>query len=103
MTIVLGTPAVDGVREAMAALREWQDDGAPMQLHAGDVGWNHRCGTAETAAVVRTWSRDGRILAVGMLDSPTVVRMTRSHEAITGARFTGRSGRAAAARPRPRV
>lgn len=76
MTIVLGTPAVDGVREAMAALREWQYDEAPMQLHFGDIGWNCRFGTAETAAVVRTWSRDGRILAVGMLDSPTLVRMT---------------------------
>ncbi|MFI2302918.1 GNAT family N-acetyltransferase [Actinacidiphila glaucinigra] len=81
MTMVLGTPAVDGVREAMAALREWQDDGAPMQLHPGDIGWNHRFGTAETAAVVRTWSRDGRILAVGMLDSPTVVRMTVAPDA----------------------
>lgn len=81
MTIVLGTPAVDGVREAMAALRVWQYDGAPMQLHPGDIGWNHRFGTAETAAVVRTWSRDGRILAVGMLDSPTVVRMTVAPDA----------------------
>lgn len=79
--MVLGTPTVDGVREAMAALREWQHDGAPMQLHAGDIGWNHRFGTAETAAAVRTWSRDGRILAVGMLDSPTLVRMTVAPEA----------------------
>ncbi|KQX50100.1 MULTISPECIES: GNAT family N-acetyltransferase [unclassified Streptomyces] len=81
MTIVLGTPVVDGVREAMAALREWQHDGAPMQLHAGDVGWNYRMGTAETAAVIRTWSRDGRILAVGMLDEPTVLRMTVAPDA----------------------
>jgi hypothetical protein len=57
MTIVLGTPAVDGVREAMASLREWQYDQVPMQLHSGDIGWNYRFGTAETAAVVRTWSR----------------------------------------------
>ncbi|MFE9017962.1 GNAT family N-acetyltransferase [Streptomyces sp. NPDC007808] len=81
MTIVLGTPANDGVREAMAALREWQYDAAPMQLHSGDIGWNHRLGSAETAAVVRTWSRDGRILAVGMLDSPTLVRMTVAPDA----------------------
>ncbi|WP_234341635.1 GNAT family N-acetyltransferase, partial [Streptomyces sp. NRRL S-1813] len=81
MTIVLGTPTVDGVREAMAALREWQYDEAPVQLHSGDIGWNYRFGTAETAAVVRTWSRDGRILAVGMLDSPTLVRMTVAPDA----------------------
>ncbi|GAB7184153.1 predicted N-acetyltransferase YhbS [Kitasatospora sp. Ki12] len=81
MTIVLGTPTAGGVREAMGALREWQDDGAPMQLHPGDIGWNHRLGAAETAAVVRTWSRAGRILAVGMLDSPTVFRMTVAPDA----------------------
>ncbi|GAA1193309.1 ribosomal protein S18 acetylase RimI-like enzyme [Kitasatospora gansuensis] len=81
MTIVLGTPTAGGVREAMGALREWQYDGAPMQLHPGDIGWNYRFGTAETAAVVRTWSRGGRILAVGMQDSPTVLRMTVAPDA----------------------
>jgi ribosomal protein S18 acetylase RimI-like enzyme len=81
MTIVLGTPDVDGVREVMAVLREWQHDDAPMQLHPGDIGWHHRLGTAETAAVIRTWRRDGRLLAVGMLDSPTLVRMTVAPDA----------------------
>ncbi|MEV0850066.1 GNAT family N-acetyltransferase [Streptomyces sp. NPDC049954] len=84
MTIVLGTPAVDGAYQAMAALREGQYDGAPMQLHSGDIGWNCRFGTAETAAVVRTWSRNGRILAVGMLDSPMVIRMTVDPGAFRG-------------------
>lgn len=81
MTIVLSTPTTAETREAMAALREWQRDEAPMQLHPGDIGWNYRFGTAETAAVVRTWSRDGRILAVGMLDTPTLVRMTVAPDA----------------------
>ncbi|MFJ9523174.1 GNAT family N-acetyltransferase [Kitasatospora sp. NPDC101801] len=81
MTTVLGTPTAGGVREAMGALRDWQYDAAPMQLHSGDIGWNYRLGTAETAAVVRTWSRGGRILAVGMLDSPTVLRMTVAPDA----------------------
>ena len=45
------------------------------------IGWYYRFGTAETAAAVRTWSRDGRILAVGMLDSPTLVRMTVAPDA----------------------
>ncbi|MER7952813.1 GNAT family N-acetyltransferase [Streptomyces sp. NPDC096079] len=76
MTIALSTPTAGGVREAVAALREWQHDEAPMQLHPGDIGWNYRFGTAGTAAAVRTWSRDGRILAVGMLDTPVLVRMT---------------------------
>ncbi|MFE9046429.1 GNAT family N-acetyltransferase [Streptomyces sp. NPDC007818] len=81
MTIELGTPAADAVGDAMTVLREWQDDAAPMQLHPGDIGWNHRFGAAETAAVVRTWSRDGRIVAVGMIDSPTLVRMTVAPDA----------------------
>lgn len=81
MTIELSTPTADGMREAIAALREWQHDDAPMQLHPGDIGWNYRFGTAETAAAVRTWSRNGRILAVGMLDSPTLVRMTAAPDA----------------------
>ncbi|MET8575316.1 GNAT family N-acetyltransferase [Streptomyces sp. NPDC005012] len=81
MTIVLGTPTTDGVRAAMTALREWQHDEAPMQLHPGDIGWNHRLGAAGTAAAVRTWSRDGRILAVGLLDSPTLLRMTLAPDA----------------------
>lgn len=81
MTMVLSTPTADGVREAVAALRQWQRDEAPMQLHPGDICWNYRLGTAETAAAVRTWSRDGRILAVGLLDSPTVVRMTVAPDA----------------------
>ncbi|MFJ9420263.1 hypothetical protein ACIRPT_39845 [Streptomyces sp. NPDC101227] len=36
---------------------QWQHDGAPMQLHPGDIGWNYQFGTAETAAVVQTPSR----------------------------------------------
>jgi ribosomal protein S18 acetylase RimI-like enzyme len=74
MTIALGTPGVYELDEAVAAVREWQHEAAPMQLHSGDLGWNYRFGTEETAAAIRTWSRDGRILAVGMLDSPTVAR-----------------------------
>lgn len=81
MTIVLSTPTPEDMREAMGVLREWQNDGAPMQLHPGDIGWNYRFGTAETAAVVRTWSRDERILAVGMQDSPTLIRMTVAPDA----------------------
>ncbi len=52
-----------------AQMREWQLDGSPMQLHPGDIGWHWRFGTARTAAMLRTWSSDGRLVAVGMLDS----------------------------------
>ena len=47
-----------------------------MQLHPGDLGWFWQFGAAATAAALRTWSRDGRVLAVGLLDSPTVLRLT---------------------------
>ena len=81
MTIVLSKPGVDGLGEAVSALREWQHDEAPLQLHPGDVGWFWRAGAEATAAAVRTWSRGGRILAVGLLDGPDLVRVTSAPDA----------------------
>lgn len=81
MTIVLGKPGADGLGEAVDALREWQYDGAPMQLHPGDLGWFWRSGAEATAAAVRTWRRDGRILAVGLLDGPDTLRLTIAPDA----------------------
>lgn len=81
MAIVLERPEVDGLSEVVGALREWQYDGAPMQLHPGDLGWFWRSGADATAAAVRTWSRDGRMLAVGLLDSPGLLRLTIAPDA----------------------
>jgi GNAT superfamily N-acetyltransferase len=81
MAIVLGTPEVDGLGEAVGLLREWQYEGAPMQLHPGDLGWFWRSGAEATAAAVRTWRRDGRILAVGLLDGPGLLRLTIAPDA----------------------
>ncbi|MFB7450528.1 hypothetical protein [Streptomyces sp. NPDC056194] len=44
MTIALGTPGTDGLDSAVVALREWQYEGAPAQLHPGDLGWYWRAG-----------------------------------------------------------
>ncbi|MEV6330437.1 GNAT family N-acetyltransferase [Streptomyces sp. NPDC051909] len=82
MAISLNTPGVDGLGSAVNALREWQDDGAPMQLHPGDLGWFWQSGAEATAAAVRTWSRGGRILAVGLLDGPGLLRMTMAPDAL---------------------
>ncbi|KQX64090.1 MULTISPECIES: N-acetyltransferase [unclassified Streptomyces] len=81
MATVLGKPGVDGLSEAEGVLREWQHDGAPTQLHPGDLGWFWRFGAEATAAAVRTWSRDGRILAVGLLDEPRLLRLTIAPDA----------------------
>ncbi|MFT7840437.1 GNAT family N-acetyltransferase [Saccharothrix sp. BKS2] len=81
MAITLDEPGADGPSGALAALREWQHDGAPAQLHPGDLGWFRRFGAEATAAAVRTWSRDGRILAVGLLDDPELLRLTTAPDA----------------------
>lgn len=81
MAVVVGRPGVDGLGEAVDVLRDWQYEGAPMQLHPGDVGWFWRFGAQATAAAVRTWGRAGRILAIGLLDGPTLLRMTIARDA----------------------
>jgi GNAT superfamily N-acetyltransferase len=81
MAIALDQPGVDGLGRVVSVLREWQSEGAPMQLHPGDLGWFWRFGAEATAAAVRTWSRDGRILAVGLLDEPDVLRLTIAPDA----------------------
>jgi GNAT superfamily N-acetyltransferase len=81
MAVVLGTPGVDGLCAAVGVLRQWQHDGAPMQLHPGDLGWFWRFGAEATAAAVRTWRREGRILAVGLLDDPQLIRLTIAPDA----------------------
>ncbi|MFD9214854.1 GNAT family N-acetyltransferase [Streptomyces sp. NPDC059544] len=82
MAMAMGKPGVDGLGEALGVLAAWQSDGAPMQLHPGDLGWFWRWGAEATAEAVRTWSRDGRILAVGLLDGPGLLRLTIAPDAL---------------------
>jgi GNAT superfamily N-acetyltransferase len=81
VSIVLSVPGVDGLGEAVRVLREWQYDGAPVQLHPGDLGWHWRFGAEATGAAVRTWSRDGQLLAVGLVDGSGLVRLAIAPEA----------------------
>jgi ribosomal protein S18 acetylase RimI-like enzyme len=76
MAIVLSTPTVDELSDTVGVLRKWQYDRAPFQLHPGDLGWFWRFGGETTAAAVRTWSGDGQILAIGLLDGPDLLRLT---------------------------
>lgn len=75
MGIVLRTPDVDGLAVVAEALRAWRTEGSSMQLHVGDLGWFWRFGADATAAAVRTWSRDGTLLAIGLVDNPALLRL----------------------------
>ena len=81
MAIGLAIPGIDELGDVVRVLREWQHDGAPMQLHPGDLGWFWRFGGEQTAAATRTWSRDGEILAVGLLDDPELLRIAIAPDA----------------------
>ncbi len=81
MAIELEQPDAGGLGEIIAALGEWQDDAAPIQLHPGDVGWLWRFGIAATAAAIRTWRRDGTLVAVGELDGHDLMRLAIAPDA----------------------
>jgi ribosomal protein S18 acetylase RimI-like enzyme len=75
MPIDLDTPVLGELGRVLDAVRDWQIDGSPFQLHPGDIGWFLRFGGAATAAALRTWTRAGRILAVGLLDGADLLRL----------------------------
>lgn len=76
VVLELSTPTVGQLGDVVGALRDWQHDAAPIQLHPGDLGWHWQFGAPAVAAAVRTWRQDGRIVAIGFLDGPDVLRMT---------------------------
>jgi len=51
------------------------------KLHPGDLGWFWQRGAEAIAAAIRTWSREGQILAVGLLDGPELLRLTTAPDA----------------------
>src|SRR5699024_540305 len=80
MSLLLSTPDRHGLTGTVDVLRSWQSDRAPMQLHPGDLGWYERHGTQRAATAVRTWSRDGHVVAVALLDGPRLARLTLAPE-----------------------
>jgi GNAT superfamily N-acetyltransferase len=86
---MLSRPEAGELPEVVDALRAWQYDGAPVQLHPGDLGWYQRFGAQAAAAAVRTWRRDGRILAVGLLDGPGLVRLGIAPDAVDDEELAG--------------
>jgi ribosomal protein S18 acetylase RimI-like enzyme len=81
MSILLNTPAASDLGAVVQVMLEWQFEGAPPQLHPGDIGWYWQVGPEKTASLVRTWSREGRILGVGLLDGTELVRLAIDPEA----------------------
>lgn len=75
MSIELFTPRRDDLAAVVSSLATWQYDGAPVQLHPGDIGWFHRYGAAACAAALRAWRREDETLALGLLDGDSLVRL----------------------------
>lgn len=74
MRITLHEAAPADLDEIIATMSTWQEEGASVQLHPGDLGWAWRFGAPALAATLRLWRRDGSLVAVGMVD-PGLVRM----------------------------
>jgi GNAT superfamily N-acetyltransferase len=75
MSITLQTATVASLDEVAEAVASWQQDGGPVQLHPGDLGWNWSMGAEALAGAVRVWRRDRQILAVGLVDDAGLIRM----------------------------
>lgn len=87
MPVQLNRPDIADLPRIIDVLRQWQHDAAPMQLHPGDVGWYWRFGAAETSRAVRAWHDGKRVLAVGLLDGPGLVRLTIAPDALRDERL----------------
>ncbi|WP_310964823.1 GNAT family N-acetyltransferase [Nocardioides terrisoli] len=90
MAITLEVAEPNALDEIVEAVACWQHDGAPVQIHPGDLGWQWRLGAEELARSLRVWRRDGQVLAVGMADD-AVIRMALApgvdHDAAFAARL----------------
>lgn len=75
MGISLSVPRGEDLPHVADVLATWQHDDGPLQLHPGDLGWFSMRGPERTAASLRTWSRAGTMLALGLLDGPDLLRM----------------------------
>jgi ribosomal protein S18 acetylase RimI-like enzyme len=68
MPVTMQRATQDSLGDIVEAVAAWQHTGGPVQLHPGDLGWNCSLGVPELVEAVRVWSRDGQILAAGMVD-----------------------------------
>ncbi|MDG6106695.1 GNAT family N-acetyltransferase [Dactylosporangium aurantiacum] len=75
MHVDLTTPHARALGEVLSELGSWQRDGLPVQLHPGDLGWQWRFGPAALAGALRVWTANGTVVAIGLLDEGSLVRM----------------------------
>ena len=75
MRCELSTPAPARLGAVVEELASWQRDGVPVQLHSGDLGWHWRFGATTLADALRVWTVDGTTLAIGFLDTDSLIRM----------------------------
>lgn len=83
MGIHLRTPSANELDAITREVGEWHADSTPFQLHPGDIGWFGWRGDEVTAAALRTWWRDGRLVAAGLLDGPGLLRLAVAPAAMT--------------------
>ncbi len=89
ITVQHGTTAM--LEEVTDAVASWQQDGTPIQVHPGDLGWNCRFGAQALAEEMRVWRRGGRVLAAGMVDDESgLIRMAIAPSVSDGEEFAAR-------------
>lgn len=74
MPTTLSTPSPDQLERVIRTLRAWHRESGPFHLHPGDLGWHHLRGAESTAAHLRLWHRDDRVVALGLLDGTDLLR-----------------------------
>ncbi|MGS0687946.1 GNAT family N-acetyltransferase [Nakamurella sp. GG22] len=75
MSTTLQRATPDSLDDIVEAVSGWQRDHGPVQLHPGDLGWHWRLGAQVVAGAVWVWRRDGRTVAVGLVDHPGLIRL----------------------------
>ena len=81
MSLDLSTPTTDQLPAVVADLSSWQQDGLPVQLHPGDLGWAWRFGAVTLAEALRVWTVDATTVAIGFLDEASLIRMAIAPQA----------------------
>jgi GNAT superfamily N-acetyltransferase len=75
MRCELSTPSPDQLGTVVEDLASWQQDGLPVQLHPGDLGWAWRFGATTLADALRTWTVGNKTVAIGFVDDAPLIRM----------------------------